>query len=110
MSKCFSCQKGAPKTVIDMLLLHKKIYETTGKVYWFFRESETGQTKIANDKSFKVILPTIRENNGAEWRHIAEFGNVTNDNVSKHIEDEKPKTSKRKSKKRNAGESLEENI
>jgi len=79
MNECFSCQKNAPITVKQNLQRHKEIYEATGNVYWFFKETENGQTKIANDKSFKKILPKIKKTKGSSWCHIAEFGNSVND-------------------------------
>jgi len=96
--ECFSCQKGAPLTVKERLILHKRLYEQTGKGFWFFREGLTGQTKIANDKSFETILPSLKEIEGSEWCHIAEFGHVVNDNVSKDNTRQKPKAIKSESK------------
>ena len=99
-NECFSCQKTAPQSIQERLALHKRIFEQTGEVFYFFRENTNGQTKITDAKSFNTILEQIKNNEGAEWCHIAEFGQSTNDNVSKHTKDKKPEIIKRK---RNTG-------
>ncbi len=91
-NKCFSCQHGANSTTLNSLELHQKIWKDTGKVFWFFKENKDGQTKIASDESFKIIKEQIKDNVGAEWSHIAEFGHAVNDNVSKDNRNEKLKT------------------
>ena len=93
-NECFSCQKNAPINTIQRLELHKRIYEQTGKVFYYFRESINGKTKIADNESFKSILPRIKKNKGSEWCHIAEFGQSTNDNVLGNTNDAKPKITK----------------
>jgi hypothetical protein len=108
--KCFSCQHGAHQTVLSSLELHKKIYEQTGKVFWFFKESKDGQTKIASDGSFKVIKEKIKNNVGAEWSHIAEFGHAVNDNVSKDTPNKKPKAIKSKRPPKTVRKPLEGNL
>jgi hypothetical protein len=96
--KCFSCQSGAPLTTIQSLELHKRIFEQTGQVFWYFKDELNGKTKIADEKSFSKILPTIQTIDGAEWCHIAEFGNVNNDKVSTNIANKGYKSVKSKSK------------
>ena len=105
--KCFSCQNKAPYTLKNSLLLHKNIYETTGVSFWFFKESENDKVKIADNESFNKILPKIKDNDGAEWRHISEFGNATNENVSKNIANAKPKAIKPKSQPKRVRKPLE---
>jgi len=107
MKECFSCQKNAPQTTKELLSLHKRIYEQKGISFWFYRESENGQIKISDDASFKSILPKIKENVGAEWCHIAEFGNATNDNVFENTTDKEPEFIKPKSKQKRTRKSLD---
>lgn len=108
--KCFSCQHGANSTLLSSLELHKKIYDTTGKVFWFFKEGTNGQTKIASDGSFKIIKEQIKDNVGAEWSHIAEFGQSSNDNVSKDTPNKKSKAIAPKSKSKRTRKPLEGNL
>jgi hypothetical protein len=105
--ECFSCQKNAPKNTFDLLSLHKRIYDTKGISFWFYKESEKGQTLITDEASFKKILPKIKDNIGAEWSHIAEFGNVTNDNIPKDIANAEPIVIKHKSKPKRLKKSLD---
>ena len=97
--ECFSCQKSAPKTVQDSLRLYKKIYEQTGRSFYFYKESENGKIKVADSESFKVVLPKFKNNKGANWCHIAEFGAVENDNVFGDSENAKLKATKREGKR-----------
>jgi hypothetical protein len=108
--KCFSCQHGANSTLLSSLELHKKIYDTTGKVFWFFKESKEGQTKIASDESFKIIKEQIKDNAGAEWSHIAEFGQPSNDNLSKNTANKKSKAVASESKSKRTRKPLENNL
>lgn len=92
--ECFSCQQNAPLSLKQRLELHLKIYNQTGEVFWFFKESTNDNVKIADAKSFSKILEQIKDNEGAQWCHIAEFGQSNNDNVFRDTKDEKPKTTK----------------
>jgi hypothetical protein len=108
--KCFSCQEGAPFTITNLLQLHKNIFEQTGQVFWYFKNELNGQTKIADNESFKKILPNLQQNDGAEWCHIAEFGATKNDNVSKNTSNKGYNTAKSKSKPARVRKPLEKNI
>lgn len=101
MKKCFSCQLGANQTTLTSLEIHKRDYEQTGQVYWFYKADKDSQTQIADDDSFRKIKERIKDNEGAEWSHIAEFGRTSNDNVPENTQNKKSKafTSKRKPKK-----------
>jgi hypothetical protein len=110
MKECFSCQKNAPQTTKELLSLHKKIYEQKGIVFWFYKESEKSQIKIADDTSFKNILPKIKDNDGAEWCHISEFGNATNDNVFENTSNQEPEIVKPKSKSKRVRKPLDKTL
>ncbi len=98
IEECFSCQKKASYTLKNSLLLHKSIYETNGQVFWYFKENENDKVKICDNESFKKILPKIRDIEGANWCHIAEFGATTDEDFSKNTSNAKSKITKPKSK------------
>jgi len=108
--QCFSCQRTASNSLKLELELHKRKFEQTGKVYWFYKENKEETTKIANNESFNKILGQIKDNDGAEWCHIAEFGNAINDNVHKNNSNKKSKTSTPKSKPKATRRSLEKDL
>lgn len=98
-TKCFSCQNDAPYSLKNSLQIHKDLYEKTGVVYWFFKEEENGKVKIADNESFKKILPKIKDNVGGQWCHIAEFGTTTDENIFGDNSNKKPKAVKPKGKR-----------
>ena len=105
--ECFSCQKNAPKNTFDLLSLHKRIYDQKGLVFWFYKENEKSKIFITDEFSFKKILPTIKDNIGAEWCHIAEFGSAANDNFPENITNTESLFVKQKSKPKRTKKPLE---